>query len=197
MPPQPDLQPVPGELRTERLYLRAWQTSDAALLLPVLEANVDHLGGWIPAHVAAPAPLSALAVRLAGFAEDFRAGRCWRFAIFSPDQHDLFGEASLFPRSEEGRVDLASADRLEIGYWLRCDVTGKGYATETARAMLQLGLSLPGMERIEIHCDPLNTPSAAVPRRLNFRLVSAGSDPAPSQESAGMLWVYDARRSCG
>jgi RimJ/RimL family protein N-acetyltransferase len=187
--------PVPCELRSERLYFRPWQKADAVLLLPVLEANVDHLGEWIPAHVSAPAPLDELELRLAGFADDFQAGRNWRFGIFSADRSAVLGEVSLFPRSAEGRVDFASADRLEIGYWLRRDVTGRGYATEAARAVLGFAIAMPRISTIEIHCDPGNTASAAVPRRLGFRLVRSGSEPGStlSQGEAGMLWAYDLR----
>lgn len=184
--------PVPAKLRTERLYLRSWQPADAARLLPVLEANVNHLVDWIPPHVAAPAPVSEIELRLVGFAEDFQAGRSWRFALFSADQRDLFGEVDLFPRSAEGRVHFASADRMEIGYWLRSDVTGKGYATEAARAMLELAMTMPRVSRVEIHCDPRNAPSAAVPRRLGFRLERSGSGQ-PSilpEEPGGSLTVY-------
>lgn len=180
---------VPETLHTDRLYLRSWQGADAGLLLPVLEANVDHLGDWIPAHVAAPASLEEIELRLAGFARDFQTSQDWRYAIFAPDQGELLGEISLFPRSAGGRAPFASADRLEIGYWLRRDATGKGYATEAALAMLELARTLPGMIRVEIHCDAENAPSAAVPRRLGFRNVS----PSPSPD--GMLWIYGIHRS--
>ncbi|MGH7129701.1 MAG: GNAT family N-acetyltransferase [Planctomycetaceae bacterium] len=185
--------PVPDDLRTERLYLRTWRTSDAPRLLPILEANVDHLGSWIPAHVAAPAPLPDLERRLSEFAQDFAAARSWRYAIFSPGETELFGEVSLFPRSATARVELAEADRLEIGYWLRRDVTGRGYATEAACAMLELSVALPGIAQVEIHCDSRNVSSAAVPQRLGFRL-RAADDPAamPPHEAASMLWVYGA-----
>lgn len=124
---------IPGDLRTAHLFLRRWCEEDAALLLPILEANAAHLR-WIPAHVAAPAPLNEIARRLSEFAADFQAGRSWRFGVFSLDEVDVFGEISLFPRSAEGRVQFGAADRLEIGYWLREDVTGRGYATEATRA---------------------------------------------------------------
>jgi RimJ/RimL family protein N-acetyltransferase len=187
--------PVPRELRSERLFFRPWQEADAVLLLPVLEANVDHLADWIPEHVSAPAPLEELKLRLAGFAGDFEAARNWRFGIFPEDQSGVFGEVSLFPRSAEGRVDLASADRLEIGYWLRQDVTGRGYATESARAMLGLAVAMPGIDSVEIHCDPRNNASAAVPRRLGFRLLRPGVEQGLTlpQNEAGMLWSYDVR----
>ena len=177
---------VPAEVHTGRLFLRSWRASDAPKLLPILEANVDHLGSWIPAQVAAPAPLPDLERRLAGFAADFAAARSWRYAMLSPDGREIFGEVDLFPRSADGRVDLGSADRGEIGYWLRRDLTGNGLATEAARAMLGVAGKLPGMRRAEIHCDPRNASSAAVPRRLGFRLET---DSAPGE--AGMIWALD------
>lgn len=180
--------PFPSDLRTEHLYLRPWRTEDAPVLLPILEANVEHLSEWIPAHVATPVPLHDLVLRLVGFAEDFAAGRSWRYALFARTS-ELVGEVSLFPRSPDGRAPFASADRLEIGYWLDRCATGKGYATEAARAMLDLSLKLPGVRRVEIHCDPRNAASAAVPQRLGFRLESDGSGAAPG--SAGMLWAYE------
>lgn len=183
--------PFPAELRTGRLHLRPWRIEYAPLLLPVLEANVEHLSEWIPAHVATPAPLHELVLRLMGFAEDFTAGRSWRYALFAPGS-GLVGEVSLFPRSPEGRAPFASADRLEIGYWLDRAATGKGYATEAARAMLELSLQVPGIRRVEIHCDPRNAASAAVPRRLGFRLECDGAGAEPG--TAGMLWAYE---SCG
>lgn len=177
---------VPDEIHTGRLHLRSWRQTDAARLLPILEANMDHLGGWIPDPVAAPAPLHELEVRLAGFAEDFEAARSWRYAILSPGRQEILGEVDLFPRSTDGRVELASADRAEIGYWLRRDFTGMGLATEAAQAMLHVAMTLPGMNRVEIHCDPRNAASAAIPSRLGFRL-KTDSTPAP----AGMVWALE------
>lgn len=177
----------PEALRTERLRLRVWRPEDAPRLLPVLEANVAHLNHWIPSHVASPVPLPELVRRLSGFAEDFAAGRSWRWALFAPESDAPLGEVSLFPRSAAERVPFAAADRLEIGYWLDCGVTGKGYATEAARALLELARRVPGIAQVEIHCEPRNLASAAVPRRLGFRLVDDGAAAEPG--SAGMIWA--------
>jgi RimJ/RimL family protein N-acetyltransferase len=183
---------VPTALRTARLQLRPWRADDAPALLPILEANVQHLH-WIPAHVAAPAPVAELAQRLANFAADFEAGRSWRYGVFALDDGAVCGEISLFPRAQEGRVHVSAADRLEIGYWLRQDVTGRGYATEASAALLAVASTLPGMRHVEIRCDPRNAPSAAVPRRLGFRLLAPGRTQStqPDAASADMVWVYD------
>ena len=179
---------IPSEIRTANLYLRPWRREDAPPLLRVLEANIERLGGWIPQHVASPAPLPDLEARLAAFAADFAAARGCRYAIFSTDERQLCGEVDLFFRSRTGRVPLEAADRLEIGYWLRSEVTGRGYATEAARAMVAVGTTLPGMRHIEIRCDPRNEASAAIPRRLGFTLVEPSA--TGPDDGADMVWMY-------
>ena len=167
---------VPTTLRTARLHLRPWAATDAARLQPILEANLAHLGPWIPAHVATPLPVPELAGRLAGFADDFTAGRAYRFALLTPDGTKVLGEVDLFPRGATGRVCLADANRVELGYWLDAAVTGQGLATEAAGALVAIAATLPGMTHVEIRCDAANAASAAVPRRLGFHLsaVEAG-----------------------
>ena len=65
------------------------------------------------------------------------------------------------------------ADRAEIGYWLRSDMTGQGLVSEAVRAVLDVASSLSKVSRVEIRCDARNLPSAAVPRRLGFALESS------------------------
>jgi RimJ/RimL family protein N-acetyltransferase len=164
--------PVPRTLRTARLRLRPWTAADAPLLLPVLQANVAHLGPWIPPHVATPVPLPALAERLAGFEADFTASRAWRYALLPLHDTRVYGEVDLFPRAATGRVPYAAADRAEIGYWLDAAVTGQGLALEAAGAMLAVAQALPALRHVEIRCDAANVASARVPQRLGFQLAA-------------------------
>jgi RimJ/RimL family protein N-acetyltransferase len=168
--------PLPVTLRTARLLLRPWTAADATQLQPVLAANVAHLTPWIPRHVAMPAPLPELSARLTGFAEDFAAGRSYRYALLSPDGTQVHGEASLFPRAAAGRVMLPDADHVELGYWLDAASTGQGLATEATSALLAVAITLPGMTHAEIRCDAANVASAAVPQRLGFHLATADAE---------------------
>lgn len=167
---------APHTIRTERLLLRPFCAVDAPALLPVLEANQDHLGRWIPEHVWRPVPLPGLATRLDGFASAFVAAREWRYTILSPDGATMIGEVDLFSRDAFGRVPYPDADRAEIGYWLRGDMSGRGLATEAARAMLEVARSLPRFSQVMIRCDELNAPSCAVPGRLGFVLTDTELD---------------------
>lgn len=157
-------------MHTERLLLRPWSATDAPALLPLLTANVAHIGPWIPPRVSTPVPLTELAERLAGFAEDFTADRAFRYALLSRDGTQLFGEVDLFPRGTTGRVPLGAADHVELGYWLDAASTGKGLASEACRALMSVAESLPVITHVDIRCDATNQKSAAVPRRLGFHL---------------------------
>jgi RimJ/RimL family protein N-acetyltransferase len=163
---------LPRELRTERLLLRAWRGEDAAALRPVLLANQEHLRGWIPEQVYSAPPLPQLVERLDDFAAKFTAGVAFRFAVRDVRDERILGGMSLFPRDATSRVPLAQADRLELGYWLDAAVTGRGLATEGARALLGAAASLRALGLAEIRCERDNVPSNALPPRLGFRLAA-------------------------
>ena len=187
---------VPEQLRTPRLLLRRWRTTDAAALAPILEANVAHLARWIPARVAMPASAEELVERLETYVAAFDEGREWRYVVVGGEVPRLLGEVSLFPRNKAGRVsfDANDVDHLEIGYWLRQDATGQGLATEAAKAAIDLALSLPGMSRVTIHCDEQNAPSGALPRRLGFQHVATVEQPAHSGLAAARLQIWEYTR---
>src|SRR5919199_4217109 len=108
-----------------------------------------------------PAELSAIEERLARFREEFLAGRDWGYGIFDPQDGSSVGGTGLHPRRGPGA--------LEIGYWIRSDVTGRGLGTEAAAALTRVAVEAHGVQRVEIRCDPNNARSAAIPRRLGYR----------------------------
>ncbi|HEY4319921.1 MAG TPA: GNAT family protein [Gemmatimonadales bacterium] len=153
----------PSEIRTARLLVRAWQPGDAPMLKQVVDANLVHLQRWMPWAMHEPSPPEVVAERVTQFADAFSAGIEWLYGIFAPDGNDLLGGCGLHPR--------IGPSGLEMGYWLAAEQTGKGFATEAAGALTGAALALPGIDHTEIRCDPWNLASAAVPRRLGYRLV--------------------------
>jgi RimJ/RimL family protein N-acetyltransferase len=94
-------------------------------------------------------------------------------------------------------VPAAESDRVEIGYWLRADFTGRGYVTESAQAMVSLAGTIARFRAVEMRCDPRNTSSVAIPRRLGFHHADAeaGSASAPGgADAATTIWTLDLRR---
>ncbi len=60
--------------------------------------------------------------------------------------------------------------RVEVGWLIRPEVQGKGYMTEAGRALLRYLIDTLGVHRVEALIRPENKPSAALAKRLGFRL---------------------------
>lgn len=90
-----------------------------------------------------------------------------------------------------GLMDRIGPGGLEIGYWLRTGATGRGVMTRAAARVTDIALALPGIDRVEIHCDAANVRSAAVPRRLGYRLDREGpAEPAaPGESGLEQIWI--------
>jgi RimJ/RimL family protein N-acetyltransferase len=59
--------------------------------------------------------------------------------------------------------------RAEIGWTMHPDFTGRGYASEAARAVLELAFSTLGLHRVFAELDPRNDASIALALRLGMR----------------------------
>ena len=75
---------------------------------------------------------------------------------------ELVGDVILFWHSREHRGG-------EIGWVLHPGHTGKGYATEAARAMLRLAFEELGLHRVVARLDERNQASARLAARLGMR----------------------------
>lgn len=179
----PDERPI----QTPRLLLRCYRVSDAPLLKHAIDSSLDHLRPWMPWMLNEPSPLSVIEARLATFREQFIAGRDWVYGIFDPTETEVLGGTGLHPR--------IGPDALEIGYWLRADVTGRGLATEAISALTAAGFAAFAARRLEIRCDPRNVRSMGVPRRLGYRheqtLVNVTVTPAGAPRDT-MIWALEA-----
>jgi len=80
---------------------------------------------------------------------------------------------------------------LEIGYWVRTDRTRRGIATRAAGALTRAAFTLSGVERVQIHCDQSNRPSAGVAAKLGYLLdrTERKEPAAPGETGRFMVWV--------
>jgi ribosomal-protein-alanine N-acetyltransferase len=85
-----------------------------------------------------------------------------RYAIVLRATGRVIGGCGLVPRVVEGRPEV------EVGYYLRSDEWGKGYATEAARACLEEARAR-GLGRIIALTHLDNVRSQAVARRLGMK----------------------------
>lgn len=75
----------------------------------------------------------------------------------------LIGDLVLF------HLDPANGN-VEVGWVIRPDLAGRGYATEAVRALLDAAFGLLGVRRVVARIDAENTASARLAERVGMRL---------------------------
>jgi ribosomal-protein-alanine N-acetyltransferase len=149
-------QPV---LNTARLVLRPFTPEDASLLSRLAG---KHRVADTTASIPHPySPEQALA-DIQKFNHEFQSGVGAYFAIALRES----------PQALIGCVLLKLIDRrneqAELGYWIAEEETGKGYATEAARALLDYGFKVLDLNRISACHMTRNPASGRVLSRLGM-----------------------------
>lgn len=67
------------------------------------------------------------------------------------------------------RLGLDGVQAGKLGYAIRADQWGRGYATDAARTLTNYGFQQLGLHRISAAIGPDNGPSVALVRRLGFQ----------------------------
>jgi len=181
---------IPGPaycIKTKRLVLRCWQPEDAAMLNQAVQESQEHLIPWMPW---AKGELPSLQERIAWLRHCrgiMDQDQDYVYGIFNPEQTRVLGGSGLHTRLGKGA--------LEIGYWIHVDFINQGYATEVAAALTKVSFEIMQVNRVEIHCDPKNVRSAAVPRKLGYTLEAILKQRVEIEEGAwrdSMIWTLTA-----
>jgi RimJ/RimL family protein N-acetyltransferase len=151
---------TPYRILTHRLILRCWEPADAPFLALAVAQNLDHLRRWMPWASEENTQVDYQYGRLRQARARFDLDQEYVYAIFSRAEQALWGSTGLHPRVGD--------DALEIGYWIDRDQVGHGLATEASAALTKAAFEIFKVARLEIHCDPANLASAAVPRKLGY-----------------------------
>jgi RimJ/RimL family protein N-acetyltransferase len=125
-----------------------------------VQASLEHLRPWMPWAMGDVPDFEERIAWLRAQRGDFDLDRNYSYGIFEPEGREIWGSSGLHRRVGEGA--------LEIGYWVHVDHIGRGYATELSAALTRAAFEIMGVDRVEIHCDPRNVRSAAVPRKLGY-----------------------------
>lgn len=148
-------------IETERLVVRCWQPADAPLLKVAVDASLQELRPFLPWAFDEPQPLDAKVELLRSFRGRFDLGHDFVYGVFDREEKEVLGGTGLHTRVGEGA--------REIGYWIATKHAGKGLATESTAAIVRVAFEVERLARVEIHCDPANTKSLAIPSKLGFR----------------------------
>jgi len=133
--------------------LRAYEKRDVPAYAELLESSREHYAAFVP-FLLGDEPAEQVGRSRA----QFLAGEMFRYFAFVGDR--LIGGCGLLPRIGPGA--------LEIGYHVRADATGRGYATEMTAALVEVAFSVCEVERVELHIEEANLASVAVARKLGF-----------------------------
>jgi|SRR5579863_3415593 len=143
-------------LETQRLSLREFEPADVDALAPILSdpetmryypAPVDYRGvvDWIDRN--------RTRYEKDGFG-------LWAMVLKSSGC--LIGDCGLLRQSVDG------VDEIEIGYHVRCDLWGRGFAPEAAGACRDYGFDHLGADRLISLIRPENVPSRRVAEKTGM-----------------------------
>ena len=147
-------------IETERTVMRCFEPRDAALLKTAVDASLDRLARWLPWAQEEPQTLDAKVELLRQFRGKFDLGQDYFYGIFDRKESEILGGTGFHARVGEGA--------REIGYWIATPHEGRGLIQETTAALVRVGFEIEHLARVDIHCDPENVRSAAIPRKLGF-----------------------------
>ncbi|MHA1472420.1 MAG: GNAT family N-acetyltransferase [Promethearchaeota archaeon] len=147
-------------IESERLVIRCYDPKDALYLQKAVQESVDHLRPWMPWVKSEPEELKVKIERLREFRADFDLSKNYVYGVFDPKETQLLGGTGLHPR--------VGSNAFEIGYWIHVNHVNKGYATEISAALTKVAFEVENVNRVEIHCDPDNIRSAAIPKKLGY-----------------------------
>jgi RimJ/RimL family protein N-acetyltransferase len=150
---------LPSLLTTQRLLIRPWTDADRPAFEQAVAESLDHLRPWLPW---ARAPLEEQWNELQSFLRKPESVHDVIYAMFDATGSKVLGGIGVHHRGGD--------DEREIGYWLHRDAVGNGFMTEAVSEMTGAVFAALPIDSITIFCDPSNTRSAAVPRRLGYHL---------------------------
>ncbi|MGP4108928.1 GNAT family N-acetyltransferase [Virgibacillus sp. L01] len=84
--------------------------------------------------------------------------------LVDKEDRSLVGHAGLVPQTIEGNKEI------EIGYWISRKHWGKGYATESAKTLLEYGIKLLDRQRYIALIQPDNVVSIKIAKKIGMEL---------------------------
>jgi RimJ/RimL family protein N-acetyltransferase len=142
---------------TERLLLEPVTPEHVPAMWAATERSLPELRRWMPwAKQASRRNSTEFADRAE---DDWAAGRDYVFAVML--EGDYIGGMGLHSYRLEGLG--------ELGYWIRNDRTGEGYATEAGEAVVAFAFETVKLYRLELRAGVDNHASQRVAEKLGFR----------------------------
>lgn len=145
---------------TPRTVIRCYTEADAMALNDALIDSNSHLRKWLGFAESDHWEVDEQREKIRKWRSQFELTQDNVFGIFDRDDGGLIGSIGYHKRVGIGGI--------EIGYWTRSSKINQGYMTESVRALTKLAFQHYQFDRVEIHCQPENLASAAIPKKLGF-----------------------------
>lgn len=158
------------------------RSADGPAMAAATRANVTHLGRHIRWGTIEGTSLEFQQERCDQAESGWLDGSLFAWAMREQPGGPIIGGCGLHNR--------VGAGALEIGYWLDAGHTGRGLITSAVRALTEVGLALPGVERLELHIDETNLPSSGVAQRSGYRLTETRDAEPWGAEDSGCLQIW-------
>jgi ribosomal-protein-alanine N-acetyltransferase len=145
-------------LQTDRLRLRPFRASDLKAV-HALHSDRENLRYWgVDPSPSLDSTRKMMRWHITGSPRNYMI-----WAVEEKKSRRVVGMINYFRRDMRER-------RVEVGWLILPAAQGKGYMTEAGRALLRYLIDTLGVHRVEALIRPENKPSAALARRLGFRL---------------------------
>lgn len=153
---------IPRSIETARLSIVATKADDAQESFEAVLESVHELKPWMPwVHPEPTLEGSELFHRDAAVKWETRDLLDFQWRDKSTGR--LVGKGGFHTINWD-------VPKLEIGYWVRTSMAGKGYCQEAVNALVEFARTRLGAARLEICSDPRNKPSRRVAERCGFTL---------------------------
>ena len=154
------LRRFPERIETKHLVLRPPRAADADRVCDAVQASYAELHQWME-WARDPYGLEQAAAFCAESERRYQDGVEFPVLMVRKWSRRIVGASGLLGIDPQ-------VPSCEIGYWVRTDCTGRGYATEATRALARYALESFGAKRVQLRMDDRNERSWRVAERLGF-----------------------------
>ncbi|AWV89233.1 GNAT family N-acetyltransferase [Bradymonas sediminis] len=168
----------------EKIELRLHEEHHAEELFALTDRNRAHLGRWFPWVEHTQNVDDTLK-----FIKGVRRGYADNEAVLT----SVWCDGNIAGTLGISRIDW-NIGSGEIGYWLGADYEGRGIITRSCRALISYAFDTLKLNRIVIKCQPENTRSSAVAKRLGFSYEGTLRESAKHNGKLHDMEVYSVLR---
>jgi RimJ/RimL family protein N-acetyltransferase len=175
---------LPDRLDASEIELQRARPEMVDAILAASLASSDELQRWM--IWARERPTREVVLEFLKSAQtSFDEDRDWNYALVEKSTREIVGSSGMHLKDDP--------ECPEIGYWVRTDRTGRGYATSAAKALSDAAFHYLPVNHVKIRMDQANIASASVPPKIGFILLTTEDRPleTPGHTGKGFIWVRD------